>query len=735
MMRILHRWLGLVLSVLLVVTAISGAALSLFPAMESAQAPPTASAMTLADLAARVQANHQEIEQIKRAPSGKITVWWFDADQPGSAIIDPISGQDLAPVDPGQAQRWLTNLHRSLFLGDVGRLTVVGGALTMLLLAISGAVLVARRTGGWRHWFARLRGPLVGRLHTEISRIAVVGLGFSAITALWMSAETFDLIPVEPMKAKVIAQVSGKSGLALAEMAVLRQTPLNELRELSFPAPGDAQDVFTLKTDRGIGQIDQGTGTLVTWQALSLSQRISETIDMLHTGQGAAVLGVLLGCMVLTVPVLAVTGGVTWFAGWRRRPRLKGNSPAAQAQTVVLVGSEGGSTWGFAATLATALREAGQSVHVAPMARFTPARYRRAQRLLILASTYGEGDAPASAKGFLERIQSLEAPVDVPLAVLGFGDRSFPEFCAFAAKVEKTAQAMHWKTLLPFDTIDRQSVQDFTRWGRLLGQAMDIELALVHQPILPVTESLTLLERRDYGATVEVPMTILRFALPRTSCWQRLTSQGFARFEAGDLLGVVPEGSAVPRLYSLASGSKDGFIEIVVRKHKFGLSSGQLTNLEPGQTVQGFLRRNPGFHAGRDQSPLILIGAGTGVGPLVGFIRGNRQHRPIHLFFGLRSPESDFLYRTELSRWQTEERLSRLSIATSRTAPAQYVQDTLRQESPKVLDAIRQGAKVMVCGGRDMARGVSDALTDILKPAGITPAMLRANGRYVEDIY
>jgi sulfite reductase (NADPH) flavoprotein alpha-component len=52
-----------------------------------------------------------------------------------------------------------------------------------------------------------------------------------------------------------------------------------------------------------------------------------------------------------------------------------------------------------------------------------------------------------------------------------------------------------------------------------------------------------------------------------------------------------------------------------------------------------------------------------------------------------------------------------------------------------VLDAIVQGAKVMVCGGRDMAQGVTEALTDILKPTGITPATLKATGRYVEDIY
>lgn len=734
-MRILHQWLGLVVSVLLVVTALSGSALSLFPAIETAKAPQAEPGLTMAELADRVQASHHGLEQIKRAPSGQITAWWFNGGQPGSAVIDPVTGQNVTPADPNPLQRWLTNLHRSLFLGDVGRLTVVGGALSMLLLAISGAMLVARRTGGWRRWFARLRGPLAGRLHVDISRIAAVGLVFSAITALWMSAETFEIIPVEPTSAKVIAQVSGKMGLRLSEMTALRATPMTEMRELSFPAPDDPQDVFTMKTDSGIGQIDQGTGALLTWQELSLSQQISETIGMLHTGQGAAVLGIFLGLMVLSVPVLAVTGGVVWFAGWRRRPRLKGNALAAQAETVVLVGSESGSTWGFASTLASGLSQAGQLVHIAPMTGFSAARYRRAQRFLILASTYGEGDVPASAKGFLEQIRVLQVPPTAPLAVLGFGDRSFPEYCAFAANVEKSTREKGWEPLLPYDTIDRQSVQDFTRWGRLLGQALGIELELVHQPVLPVAERLTVLARRDYGADVQVRMSILQFAIPKASWWRRLTNQGFARFEAGDLLGILPEGSSIPRLYSLASSSADGFIEIVVRKHKLGLSSGQLTNLEPGQTVQGFLRHNPSFHAGREQSPLILIGAGTGVGPLVGFIRDNRRHRPIHLFFGFRSPESDFLYRDELSSWQAEKRLSCLSIATSRATPAQYVQDVIRQESPKVLEAIRQGAKVMVCGGRDMARGVSEALTDILKPADMTPAMLKATGRYVEDIY
>jgi len=736
MMRILHRWPGLVLAALLFVTALSGAALSIFPTLDAVQAPQAGATLTVAELAARVQASHPGLEQIKRAPSGQISAWWFDGSQPGSAIIDPATGRDVASADPDLVRRWLTTLHRSLFLGDGGRLTATTGALAMLVLAISGAVLVARRTGGWRRWFARLRGPLAGRLHTEIARVAVLGLLLSSVTALWMSAETFEIVTIEAASLEVPAQVSGRAGLALTQMAALSATPVAELRELSFPAPGDPQDLFTLRTDRGMGYVDAGTGTLLAWQDLSFGQHLSETIAMLHTGQGAAVLGLILGLMALGVPVLAVTGVLTWLAGRRARPQLKDNAQAAQAETVLLVGSEGGSTWGFAATLASALRDAGQSVHVAPMTGFAPSRYRQAQRFLILAATYGEGDAPASAKGFLDQMQALQEPSAAPMAVLGFGDRSFLAFCAFAAAVESAARAKGWAALLPYDTIDRQSSQDFTRWGRTLGRALGIELELAHQPVLPAAQTLTLLDRRDHGAAVQVPMAILRFALPKASLWQRLTGQGLARFEPGDLLGILPEGSAVPRLYSLASGSQDGFIEIVVRRHPGGLTSGQLTRLQPGQTVRGFLRRHPGFHAQTDRAPLILIGAGTGVGPLAGFIRRNERHRPIHLFFGLRHPDSDFLYRDELTSWRAEGKLAHLSLAVSRgDGPHQYVQDVLRQEATQVAEAIRQGAKVMVCGGREMARGVSDALTEILKPAGLTPAMLKAGGRYVEDVY
>lgn len=735
MIRAFHRWPGLLAAVLLTVLALSGATLSVFPALDRLAAPQADPGLTVADLADRIQSVYPGVEEIKRAPSGRITAYWFEEGTPGSAVIDPATGQGVAPADPNPVERWLTNLHRSLFLDDAGRYATAAGAAAMLLLALSGTLMVVRRVGGWRRWFAPQRGPLSGRVHVELARFAVAGLLLSSVTALWMAASTFGFIPEGGAAPGAQADPSGQIGAPVAAMDMLRQTPVSALRELAFPYPDDATDVYTLTTDVGRGALDQGTGDLLGWTDLSGWDRLSETIYMLHTGQGASVLGLVLGLMALAVPVMGVTGVAIWLTAQRAKPRLRGNVAAARAETIVLVGSEGGSTWGFAATLQRALTEAGQSVHVAAMSAFDPARYAAVQRIVILAATYGDGAAPASARGFVDRLAGLTAAPAIPVAVLGFGDRSYPDYCAFARLVAEMAAAKGWPMLLPFDTVDRQSPQDFARWGRLLGAALQVPLTLVHQPVAPATETLTLTSRRDHGAEVQSPTAILRFAVPKRSVWQRLTGTGLGRFQAGDLLGVLPDGSAVPRLYSLASGSRDGFVEIVVKKQPGGLCSGQLAALQPGDRVAAFLRRNPGFHAGRGRTPLILIGAGTGIGPLAGFVRANTGRRPVVLFFGMRHAESDFLYQTELADWQARGRLARLVTAVSRGARPHYVQDALRTEAAQVAQLIRDGARVMVCGGRDMAAGVADALAEILAPTGLTPATLKAEGRYVEDVY
>jgi sulfite reductase (NADPH) flavoprotein alpha-component len=209
-----------------------------------------------------------------------------------------------------------------------------------------------------------------------------------------------------------------------------------------------------------------------------------------------------------------------------------------------------------------------------------------------------------------------------------------------------------------------------------------------------------------------------------------------ARFDAGDLVGIVPPGSAVPRYYSLASGWKDGFLEICVRQMPGGLCSTHLLGLPIGNSTTAFIRPNPGFALPRTQQPVLLIGAGTGVAPLAGFIRRNDKHRPMHLYFGGRDPAQDFFFGPDIQRWLSEGRLATLQTVFSRVPDGGgYVQDALRRDAERVRGLVTQGALVRVCGSRAMAQGVTEALDEVLAPLQWSVSTLKTKERYAEDVF
>src|SRR5690606_15399592 len=122
---------GLLALALVTILALSGAALSVFPAAERIAAPQAEAGLTVATLADRIEAIYPGVEQIRRSPSGRITAYWFDQGAPGAAVIDPATGEGVASADPNQVERWLTDLHRSLCLGDGGRIGMAPGAAAM----------------------------------------------------------------------------------------------------------------------------------------------------------------------------------------------------------------------------------------------------------------------------------------------------------------------------------------------------------------------------------------------------------------------------------------------------------------------------------------------------------------------------------------------------------------------------------------------------------------------------
>lgn len=726
MLRRFHSLPGLVAALIVSFMALTGAVLSLKPILERTAAPATPSS-SVADLASAVLAALPDTESLVRSASGSITAYSGSS----ATLIDPTTGAALGPAAQSPLFTFFTELHRSLFLGDGGRIAAGVAAGAMIVLAISGILLLLKRMGGWRQLLTNPRGTLSQRLHVELARLAVAGLLLSALTGLYMTLATFGVLSDGVDGFGFPASGSGGTPAPVASLAALQQVPVRDLRELVLPMPGDPADVFTLTTNTGLGYVDQATGALIDFTPNAPAQTVYEAIYTLHTGQGVWWLAALLGASSLAVPALMLTGTIIWLVRRRSLPRFAGDAGWRKADTVILVGSEGNTTWSFAATLQSALRENGHAVHVAPMNSLRPS-YPRARHLLVLAATYGNGSAPASARQFLARLERFDAG-SADVAVLGFGDRKFRNFCAYAERVAAALQAAGVPSLLPISTIDRQSAQAFAQWGRQLSTALGEPVELAHAPALPRTASYQLVSREDFGVEVQAPTVMLRFAVPRPNGWRRLFDAG--SFRAGDLAGILPPGDPIPRYYSIASRRSDGLLEICVRQQPGGVCSDYLFGLKPGDSVQAFVRANPDFQPDRSRRPLVLIGAGAGVAPLVGFVRANSRKRPIHLYFGGRDPDSDFLYGTELHHQLRAGRLSSLVTSFSRVLGGRYVQHRLTDDAADLRRLVEDGARFMVCGSLAMGEGVRAALDAILAPMGLDVEKLQASGRYAEDVY
>ena len=732
--KAIHRWLGLTLGSLAVVLGVTGAVLAVDPVQQAWQAPTAPGDLPVATLVERVARTVPGTEEIRRLPSGAIVVFSFAGDQPQATYVDPADGRVLGAWQASSLPRWVKNLHRSLLLGDAGRWGAAGIALAMGLVCVSALVLLLRRMGGWQRLAARVRGSLAQRIHVVAGRVVLAVLCLTSLTALTMSASTLGLVALDTgTEPEAMSVVTGKLALPGAQLATLQSLAVEDLRRLNFPDATDPQDTWKVATAQGQGWIDRYSGQMLAWQDASLAQRVNHLAVVLHTGEAAWPWAVVLGLVGASVLLFWLSGVVIWWQARRQAPHITGNAPLAQADVLIFVASEGGSTWGFAQTLQDALSQGGHRVHTSALENFQTTTTTR--QVFVLAATYDEGQAPAHASHALEHIARLKAGA-VPVTVLGFGDRQFPAFCAFAQALDQTLRAQGWPALLPLECIHQQSGQQFALWGVALAQALSEPLVLEHVPRVPPTAALTLIERRDYNGGAGPATAILRFAWPAQSLGDRLRGHGLARFAAGDLVGIVPPGSAVPRYYSLASGQQDGFLEICVRQMAGGLCSTHLLGLRLGDNITAFIRSNPGFALPRTRRPVLLIGAGTGVAPLAGFIRRNDRHSPMHLYFGGRDPARDFYFGPDIQRWLVEGRLATLHTAFSRVPDGGgYVQDALRRDAEHLRERVAQGAIVRVCGSRAMAQGVAEALDAVLAPLQLSVAKLKASERYAEDVF
>ena len=215
-----------------------------------------------------------------------------------------------------------------------------------------------------------------------------------------------------------------------------------------------------------------------------------------------------------------------------------------------------------------------------------------------------------------------------------------------------------------------------------------------------------------------------------------------------------------PRLYSIASAQAEveEEVHLTVGLVSFdangeprtgGASSFLANRLEEGQKVRVFVEHNDNFRLPQsDDTPVIMIGPGTGVAPFRAFML-EREARDASgdnwMFFGDQTFTQDFLYQVEWQNYLKSGLLTRMDVAFSRDqAEKVYVQDRLKEQASDVFAWLERGAHLYVCGDANrMAKDVHQTLVEIIQEHGKLSAeqaedylkSLRSNKRYQKDVY
>jgi sulfite reductase (NADPH) flavoprotein alpha-component len=203
-------------------------------------------------------------------------------------------------------------------------------------------------------------------------------------------------------------------------------------------------------------------------------------------------------------------------------------------------------------------------------------------------------------------------------------------------------------------------------------------------------------------------------------------------------------------------------------KPRLGVTSTQVAErLTPGQLLPVFISKNPDFRLPQNPAtPIIMVGPGTGLAPFRAFIQqrlleqqqqqqdedaaaaaadGSSSLGPMHLFFGCRRRDQDFLYGQQLQAWHDAGAITLHTAFSRETGKKVYVQQRLREAGDTVWQLLQAGGHFYVCGDAgSMAGAVEAALLEIIEagqPEGGAEGaaaylqQLADAGRYERDVW
>jgi sulfite reductase (NADPH) flavoprotein alpha-component len=287
--------------------------------------------------------------------------------------------------------------------------------------------------------------------------------------------------------------------------------------------------------------------------------------------------------------------------------------PGAGARTLtVLYGSETGNCTALAATLAEAARALGLAVTVADMANYKPRLLKDEQDLLIVTSTYGEGDPPQPAVAFFEFVEGRKAPQlpGVRYAVLALGDSTYERYCEAGKRLDRRFEELGATRLLPRVDCDVDYDEPAAAWiTAVLAPLAEDRRPAAAKPAAAASAAARFDKRNPFPARIVENLVLTgRGSTKETRHVEFSLGESGLAFEPGDALGIeAPNAPGVVDAI-LDAVAIDGDAPVTVKAGQTTLGQALATGLEITTLTPRFLEHWEKLSGAADLKTLLSDG-------------------------------------------------------------------------------------------------------------------------------
>ncbi|TCC90318.1 FAD-binding oxidoreductase [Pedobacter frigiditerrae] len=620
-----------------------------------------------------------------------------------TVYVDPRNGKTLGvPEKQNEFFQWVTSFHRSLFLNELGRFFIGLTAFLLLLITVSGIALIIQRQRGIKRFFTKIiRENFFQYYHVTLGRILLIPILIITISGTYLSLVRFKIIPEHKVSSKVdFDSIKSDPEKKLADFTIFKNTTLGEVNNIEFPFSEDVEDYYTLKLKDRELTVNQITGDILTEALYPTTVLLTELSLDLHTGRTNIIWAIVLAIASCNILFFIYSGFAITLK--RRSGVTKNKYKKEDCNYIILVGSENGSTFHFAKSVYQQLIKVGQKCFIAELNNYSV--YPKAEYLIVFTATYGLGDAPTNASKFMELLKKHPQPNKVDFSVVGFGSKSYPDFCKYAYEANNVLSLQEWAaSLIEIHTVNDRSPEEFGQWAELWSQKTEIPLAISPKLFAGKAKRLHKLVVTEKTIITHEEGSFLIHLKPKRTL----------RFTSGDLLAIYPANDHRERLYSIGKVNKN--LQLSVKLHKNGLGSNYLYDLQPGQIIKAAVDVNAHFHFPKKASTVIMIANGTGIAPFLGMVDGNHKKINTHLYCGFRDSSSFELYKDATHKNLEKKKLSSLNLSYSREGNKQYVSDLVLRDKELIAKAMQQDGVIMICGSLAMQKDIIEILEVIFK--------------------